>query len=338
MNRRLVLALAAPAFFVTLVLGSLMRIGPHEVGVRTDNFGGGGIVSRDFAPGWHLNLPLLHTWNVLPASVRRVEMTKDPRHRSALGSDALLVQSSDGDRVLLDVHVFYRIAPGAAHRLLQDSGSGDAHLSVLNSLAKDRLRTLFGALGTEQFYDPAAREERSRAALEELRAALAPRFLEPVAVLVQDVEFEPKYEQKIKDKKLADQNVELNKAQGRAAAERAKVAAIRLQTTREVQLIATRAEAEAARLRAEADKDAGASRAAADLYREQLAARGGLLLAQAEAKVKQAKTEALGGRGGANLVALEAAKNLKVDTISFPTTGSDWFDVREMATRLGARP
>ena len=340
MNRRLLIAVCAAVFVLCLVVGALLRVGPDEVGVRADNFGfsGRGIVQQDFGPGWHLNIPLFHTWNVFPARTRRVEMTKDPRHRSPLGSEALLVQSSDGDRVMLDIDIFYRIKPGAAHQLLQDSGAGDGHVRVVTSLARDRLRAVFGTLKTEQFYDPSARHQKSREALAAMRHALEPRFIEVVDVLNQDVEFEPKYEQKIKDKKLADQNVELDKAQMRAAIERAKVATVNIETARQVKLIEATASAEAGRVEAEGRKYAAEKRGEADLYRDQLQAKGDLAIAQAEARVKQEKTRALMGSGGSNLAALEAVKNLKVESITFPTGGRDWFDVREMASRLGARP
>jgi regulator of protease activity HflC (stomatin/prohibitin superfamily) len=340
MHRAQLLVASLVVFTTAVFLSSLVRIGPDEVGVRTDNFGLGdkGIVQADFGPGWHVNLPVVHTWTILPARVRRVEMTKDPRHRSTHAEDALLVQSVDGDRVMLDLHIFYRVSRGNVHRLLQDSGSADAHVRVLKSLAKDRLRALFGTLKTEQFYDPAARHEKTEEALFSLREVLEPRFIEVVDVMVQDVEFEPKYEQKIKDKKLADQEGELNKAQTRAVAEKGIVGMIQLDTEKQTKLIAANAAAAAAKVKAEGDKYTAQKRAEADLYRDQLRAKGMLAVAQAEAKVKRAKTAALIGSGGANLAALEAVSQLKIDSIAFPTGGSDWFDVRQMATRLGARP
>jgi regulator of protease activity HflC (stomatin/prohibitin superfamily) len=340
MKRRYVIALALAVFAITVFLASLIRLAPDEVGVRTSNFGffGNGIVEEDFGPGWHVNLPIMHTFTVYPARVRRIEFTKDPRYRSPLGEDALLMQSSDGDRVMVDLHIFYRIQSGNAFRLLQDSGPGDGHVRVLRTLAKDRLRAVFGSLKTEQFYDPDARHRKTIEALAGLRAALQPRYLDVVDIMIEDVEFEPKYEQKIKDKKLADQTGELNKAQARAGAEKAVVAGVQLETEKRSRLIQIEAEAEAAKIKAEGEKHAAEVRANADLYRDQLKAKGVLALAVTEAKVKRLKTQALSGSGGSNLAALEAVSKLKVDSITFPASGADWFDVKQMATRLGARP
>ena len=340
MKRWQVAGLAVAVFLAVVFLVSLIRIAPDEVGVRTNNLGlfGEGIAQEDFGPGWHVNLPIFNTFTVFPARVRRIEFTKDPRYRSAYGEEGLLMQSGDGDRVMMDLHVFFRIEPGMAHKLLQDSGPGDGHVRVIKALAKDRLRAVFGTLKTEQFYDPMARQAKAREAREELRRALQPRFIDVIDVLVEDVEFEPKYEQKIKDKKLADQQGELNKAQARAASERAIVAGIQLDTDKRVKLMMTISDAEADRIKAEGSKYAAQKRAEADLYRDQLKAKGTLAQAVSEAKIKHAKTQALGGSGGANLAALEAVGKFKIDNITFPAASSDWFDVRQMATRLGARP
>ena len=218
-RRHWIIIASIAAFCIAVVLFSLVRIGPHEVGVVTRNVGvgnKGGVIPADYGPGWHFNIPVVHHWTILPSRIRRVELTKDPRRRSKLGGEALLVQSSDGDRVMLDIDIFFRILQASAHKLVQDSGAGDGHVRVLKALATDRLRAVFGKMQTEQFYDPKARHEKSREALTELLAALKPRFVEVVDIKVLDIEFEPKYERKIKDKKLADQKGELKKAQARA--------------------------------------------------------------------------------------------------------------------------
>jgi regulator of protease activity HflC (stomatin/prohibitin superfamily) len=335
--RRALVALAA----LLIVRALLIRIGPTEVGVRTDNLallGGRGVAEEDFGPGWHISVPIINTWNVFPARVRRVSLTTDTVHRGPNDTDALLVQSSDGDRVMLDIDLFFRVLPGSAHSLLLDSGPGDAHMALLMSLASDQLRVVYGTLRAEQFYDPVARGGKTEEALGALNGVLNPRFLEVVDVALRDIRFEPKYEQKIKDKKLADQNVELSKAQARSGAERAKVAAIELETTRQVELIKTQAEAEVARLRAEAAKYQAEKQGSGDVYKAEQAAEGTLALGRAEARVRRAKTSALTGSGGANYAALEAVGNLNLDTVQFPTSGGDWFDVQSMAKQLGARP
>ena len=56
----------------------------------------------------------------------------------------------------------------------------------------------------------------------------------------------------------------------------------------------------------------------------------------AEAEGSRSMNEALVGEGGRNLVALEAIRRLNVTDVTFPSTGYEWFNSHEMASRLGA--
>lgn len=342
MSSRTVLTICGVVLLAVLVRYSFVRIGPDEVGIKANNVGDRGIVQADFGPGLHVGLPFFHTWTILPARVRRVVMTKNTPLRNDLGKDLgrdqLMVQSSDGDRVNLDLNVMFQIQPGNAHRLLKDSGPGDSHVVVVVNMVSDRLRAIFGTLKTEEFYDADKRHAKSREALKALQTALAPRFIDVVDLLIESFEFEPKYEEKIKEKKLADQKSELAKAETRANQEKAHVVEIGIETDKQKKVIAANAKREADAKRADAGRKAAATKAEADFYRSEQTAKGNLAKAQADAKVKQAKTAAMGDAGGANFIALEAANNLNIGQIVLPTTASQiWFDVTEMAKKLGAK-
>lgn len=333
-----VVKLIAVILLGVLVFFSFVRIGPDEVGVKANNVFQRGIVQEDFGPGLHLRIPFFHTFTTLPARVRRVEMTENPLLRSSLGKDALMVQSGDGDRVNLDLNVMFQIQPGNAHRLLQDSGPGDGHVVVVLNMVSDRLRAIFGTLKTEEFYDADKRHAKSREALAALQTALAPRFINVVDLLIQDFRFEPKYEEKIKEKKLADQRAELAKSETLANQEKAHVVEIGIETDKQKKVIAANAKKEADAKKADAGRIAQTTKSAADLYRNEQVAKGDLAKAHADAQVKQAKTEAMGSAGGSNYIALEAANNLNIGQIVLPTTASQiWFDVVEMAKKLGAK-
>ena len=339
MSAKGLLKLCVVIVLLVLVRYSFVRVGPDEVGVRADNVGQRGIVARDFGPGIHVGIPFFQTWSILPARVRKLEMTRNPLQRSALGKEQLTVQSSDGDRVNLDLNVMFQIQPGNAHRLLQDSGGDErAHAGLVLNLVSDRLRAVFGTLKTEEFYDADKRYAKSREALKALQAGLAPRFIDVVDLLIQDFEFEPKYEEKIKEKKLSDQKAELAKSETLANQEKAHKVEIEIETDKQKKVIAANAKREADTKKADAGRIASGTKAAADLYRSEQTAKGDFAKAHADAQVKQAKTEAMGAAGGSNFIALEAANNLNIGQIVLPTTASQiWFDVVEMAKKLGAR-
>lgn len=327
------------------------RIDPDETGVRTLNFGRNkGIVPKDFGPGYHRYLWPLDSWNRFPSTVRHLRFAPPTDTRTLSPhqpSDALQVTSADGDRVEVRADIFYRIADDAAHRLLQDSGPGDSYVGHVRNLAQDAARIVFGRLRTEDFYQEAQREAARQAGVAILRQRLEPRGIQLVDFLVETVEFDPNYENLIKQKKVADQRVELEKALARAATQEGQVARIQVETRARVQQVAREAEAvivqlEAdsdfaiARIRAEAERFAAERRAEAGLYAAQLAARGQEAILGAEAEGTRLLNQALAGDGGHNLVALEALRHLNLPEVSFPSSGFDWLNPQEMARRAGA--
>ena len=331
-----------------IVASGCARIKPDEIGVRTMNFGGGeGIVAHDYGPGYHRFLWPLDSWQRFPSTVQHIRFAKDAGDAWAPQTEALQITSADGDKVVMTAEVFFRIAQGEAHRVLQDSGPGERYRDVVRVLAQDEAHVLFGRLRTEAFYNPASRDEARLEAVKLLRDRLQSRGIELVDLLVEGVEFDTNYETLIKQKKLADQRVLLEQAKGRAATERGKVAKIAAETTVKVQKIQRETESymmlkgtelnmQMGALRAEAEKYATGLKADAELYKSQREADGTRLLKSADAEGSRRLNEALVGVGGRNLAALEAVRKLNVGDVTFPSSGYEWFNPYEMAMRLGA--
>jgi regulator of protease activity HflC (stomatin/prohibitin superfamily) len=318
--KRFLLALAALAVVVLLACFCFVRIGPDEIGVRADNVGERGIVPHDFEPGIHVGLPFVHTWTRLPATVRRIDMNDDPRRRGPIGTDTLSVTSADGDLVHVDLAILFQIQKGKAFQVVNDSGPDkDAFLNHLKSLAIDRLRASFGTLTTEKFYDPAARRQMTATAQKELQAALEPRHVDVVDLLVQDVFFDPQYEKKIREKKLADQNQQVTMSEGARDQAKATVALTKIDTENQKKLIATDAENEAQTIVSAASVEAARTKRDADVYHSEKVAAGKKARATADAAVNAAQTDALAGPGASNYVAREAVEGLNIQSLVLPT-------------------
>ena len=339
------------ALILIAVLGSACaKIKPDEIGVRTINFGSSkGVVEKDYDPGFYRNLWPLETWHRFPRTVQQMRFVRDAALPPRLTEDPIAITSSDGDRVRMDVVVYYRIAEGQAHKVVQDSGIGTQHQRLVRDLVIETARAIFGQLGTEDFYNPDEREALREQAREYLNARLLKRGIELVDYLVITLEFDPAYENLIKQKKIADQMVALEQSKTRAAEERGKVDMIRQETDVKLRTIRQETEAQITKRNAEtdlriaefktkADQYAIQRRADADLYRKQKEAEGIVLLKNAEAEGTRRLNQALAGPGGANLTALEAAKNLRLQDVVFPSTDFNWFNPTDMALRLGAEP
>lgn len=342
--------LCAASSLLLLFAFGCTKVEPDAIGVRTMNFGSGeGIVQKDYGPGYHRYLWPLDTWHRFPSTVQRVRFARDTRRVGGgpIQGDALQVISSDGDRVALSIEVFFRIADNAAHRVLQDSGSGDACRMVVLNFSQDAARKIFGNLRTEDFYDEPRREAARRQAITVLREGLQQRGIELVDLLVDSIDFDPNYENLIKEKKIADQRVELEKARARAAEERGQVERIKVETQAKLLKLEKETDAQVAALdmenkaqiasvRADAGKYATERTADAELYASQKRAEGARLIGQAEAEGTQRMNRALDGDGSRNLVAAEAVRSMNLGEITFPSVGYEWFNPFDMAARLGA--
>jgi len=335
-----------------LILGALLtagcaRIGPDETGVRTKNFGKDkGIVSKDQGPGYHRFLWPLDSWQRFPSTVQSIRFTQQRDLTSAGATGPIELTSVDGDRVVIAAEVLFHIAEGAAHKVLQDSGSGERYREVAGGLAQDAARALFGRLRTEEFYNVARREKMRGELMLLLRRRLGARDIELVDFLLESIEFPPNYEALIKTKKVADQKVDLEKAKSRAAEERGKVTLVRTQT--DLRLAAMQKEADIAMMKQRTDTDlkaagfnVGATQYAAERtadgahYQGLKHAEGIRVTKAAEAASTQLINEALVGNGGRNLVARETVKGLNLPEMVIPSDGYPWLSPREMVRRLG---
>ncbi|NQU40709.1 MAG: hypothetical protein HQ523_12205 [Lentisphaerae bacterium] len=320
-----------------------------QTGVRVQQYGilgKRGVVAMDFGPGWHRDLGPIDSWVMYDSTVQTLEMTKTARRGSSPGQDDVKVQSVDGNAISLDVTVKYRIAEGMAHKLYEDTGAGTQYRTIVRNEAENACMGRFGQMATEEFYDPDQKRVRSKEVLDELTESLTDNYIEVIDVLIRNVEFEERYESKIRSKKLADQEVELNKSMAEAERMRGKTQVIEAETEKLVKIITQEKESELVRMEAQTDleiakieaqykKYATEKTADADLIADQKQAAGQRLVREAEAEGERLRNEALTGAGGAIMVALEAARNLKISDVTISTLEVDLLDIDGMAEKLG---
>jgi len=350
---------AASVLVVLVILGGVLivkmltvHIPVGTIGVRIQEYGvlgSKGVVQEDFGPGWHRDLGPIDSWQLFDGTVQTLEMTRDPRRGSKSGRDDVQVQSADGYAVSVDVTVKYRIMADGAHKLFEDTGSGTKYKAIVRNQAQKACMRLFGQMETEDFYDPGERRQKAIEAKAALIGVLKDNFVEIIDVLFRDVQFDPEYENKIRRKKLADQEVELNKSMARAAAMSGKTQVIEAETERFVSIIKQEKESELVKMQAQTDREiakikadyekyATEKQADADLIAAQKEARGQLLVKTAEAEGEKLRNKAMMGVGGSVLVALEAAKNLNFSDVTISTVDTDVLDIEKMVTKLGMPP
>lgn len=226
--RRLIIlvAILAPLFINTGCTPH--STGNTEVGVRTVKFafwGDSGVDDTYYAPGsTYFFIPFINDWNTFDTKLQNLEMTYQKNRGDRNTRDDLLLKTIDGNDISLDVIIAYRIDPAKAPYILQYVAQDDATLrgKIIRTIARSKPRDIFGELKTEEFYVAARREEKAKKAKKILQEILTPMGVIVERVLTKDYRFNPKYQQAIEDKKVADQRVERNKSAQHATIEEYK--------------------------------------------------------------------------------------------------------------------
>ena len=291
-----------------LAFSSLHRVREGEIGVVVNNLTGSlGIEER---AGYRLLIPGVYSFHLLDRRVQSMTMAEHAGQGFG-GGDAVKIKTSDGSNVALDIQVTYRIIPQKADVVLSTAGPGTSFGELwIRSAVRSGVAEQFGRLTTEQVYNASMRTERAKALVESLNLRMNEHGIEIVTVVPQDFRFYKEYEEIIKQKKLADQEVEEQQAKARLAKEeqQKKVTVANLAARAKLATV----EGEADRIRAEAD---GYVRkvhlqAEANLIRAEKKAAGLLAVGLAEATGLKEAARAVSGIGGVNLVSLEYASQL----------------------------
>jgi len=207
------------------------------------------------------------------------------------------LKTNDGQAVNIDLTVLYCLKPNEVPALHQQVGTNYED-QVLLPMVRSEARIAIGNYSAEELYQGKVREEIQKG----LTVKLANALSKYPAILIQDTAmrhfaFNSEFEKAIEAKKLAAQNVEVNKQRALAQLEESK----RIE-----------AEATGGKLKAiqEAQGRAQSAKTEADAsrYAKEQEAQGNLALAKADAEGKRLQANALGS--GKNVVALEFAKHL----------------------------
>lgn len=301
--------------FVTVRVG---RVSGEQVGIILNRLSGK--VSVIEQSGVRIYCGLLSDFFVLDKTLQSLSMSD---------KDSLKVKTMDGSDVYVDLKVQYRLAPGMGDTVITTSGPGDAFKEKwARDYSRSVCRNYLGELTTEQFYDSAARGAKILAAKEAINELLAPFgiFIDSI-VIPHRPQFYAAYEEMIKKKKLADQEVLEEQSKALAAEQKQKTQIVSAENEKNVAIerftgemeqlvILATADAEKTRKGADADYDRITIGADATFYQKQKEADGVLALKKAEAEGIEALREALTGEGGRNMVKLEYARRLKNVTIS----------------------
>ncbi|WP_020676618.1 SPFH domain-containing protein [Geopsychrobacter electrodiphilus] len=302
--------------FVFLVFKlAFVYVHPNEYGIKIDRFGTNkGIQHEVYGPGLQFVIPGIQEMDALPRDLQVLELTNSPRSASRFAriERAAHIQTSDGFFVDVDVSIIYKlidpykvfttIGPG---RLFEDNG--------IIPKTEPALKATLGELTTEQFYNSPMRVAKTERAKDLLNVELKPKGIEVVQVLVRYFRYSDEIQKNIEAKKLQDQLVFKNQAEGRAAIEEAKLKKIVQEGKVIVAVEMENGQAYVTKRVAEKDRYVRTKNAEADL-----------LVKLSEAQKVKLKNAALQGEGADRMVGLKMADVYKgLDVIVLPSDGTN---------------
>ena len=280
-------------------------VGSTEIGIRVVKFSlwkAKGVVQKSFGPGTYFFPPVINDWFTFDARLQKLEMTYDSHSGDIKDRDDLLFKTIDGNDISLDVIITYRIDPAKAPYILQNVAKDDSQLrfSIIRTITRSKPRDIFGELTTEEFYVSGKRAQQAEKAKNILNEMLNPYGVIIENVLTKDYRFNYAYQKAIEDKKIADQLVERNKSEAKAAKE---------EYLKKIQ----DATGEVNKMVAKVDGEFLQAKIEADAYYEKQNFLAQAIQAEgvAEAESIEKMNEALTSSGGVTLVKLKLAEALK---------------------------
>ncbi len=307
--------LLIPLIIILLIVFKLayVYVEPNEYGIKIVRFGfNRGVQKEVYGTGLQFVIPGMQEMETLPRDIQVLELTNYPRTASRFSriERAAHIQTSDGFFVDVDVSILYKlvdpyvvfttIGPG---RLFEDNG--------IIPKTEPALKATLGELTTEEFYNSPMRVERTERAKELLNSELKSKGIVVEQVLVRYFRYSDEIQKNIEEKKLKDQLVFKNQAEGRAATEEATLKKITQEGLVNVAVEMEGGKAYVTKRLAEKDRYVRTKKAEADL-----------LVQLAEAQKVKLKNAALQGQGSDRMVGLKMADVYKgLDVVVLPSDG-----------------
>lgn len=299
-------------FIYWLISFATVYVGPTEIGIWQVYYGGSsGIRQTPVQTGTHLVIPGYERIHQFPTEIQTLDMTmRSEEAQAGRTTEAIRIQTSDGYRVTVDATVLYRIVD--PYLVITKVGPGRLYEdSIVIPRSDKALRQAMGELNSEEFYQGPKRIRQAQLAFESLKPEFAEKGIELVKVLVRRIAYDEAYQHQIEARKIQDQTVFKNQAEGLAAKQEA--------LKRE---IVAAGDAKVA-VELEKGKQAQAQiMSDATLYQRTKLSEGDLLVKTAQAQGVELTNRALEGAGASALVGKRLADVLQgVKVIVVPTNG-----------------
>lgn len=295
------------AFVVLVIILTFgwVDVQPTEVAVEVNKIAGK-VAETPRAVGYHFFNRWVTDMVIYKVSARA--FPEDTVESEDSQKYTLDLKTNDGQNINVDLTVIYSLAPNEVPLLHQRIGVNYEDQILLPQI-RSEARIAIGSYSAEEIYQGKVRDTMQAGIKDKLQKSLSKYpAIQIQDALIRHFKFSKEFERAIEQKKLAAQQVEINKNKALAEEEEAK----RLEAEARGQKLRVLQEAEGVAQSVKIKSDA-------QRYQLEQQAAGNLAVYQAEAEGKRLLSQALGG--GQNVVALKFAENIpdKLQIWGIPT-------------------
>lgn len=246
--------LSIPLLF-SILAAAIVFVRPQETAIVISYIQPNGYRPAPLTSGVHVIVPLAEQAVRYPIAWQTYTMSGRPTEGAIAGNDAIVARTIDGQQVIIDCSVIFRVDREQAVNIYIDWQD-----RYINELVRPRTRGLVRSQVARYTVDEVNSFQRTNLERDldtELRAILEAEGFELNAFILRNISFSPEYTAAVEEKQVALQQQE-----------RAEFQAQQIRNIAEGQAdaveIRARAEANAVRVRAQADADARVIRAQAE--------------------------------------------------------------------------
>lgn len=296
------------AFIGIVVFGVVsfgwVNVHPTEVAVETNKIAGK-INDKPLGVGYHFYNRWITDMVIYKVAARAYP--SDTLASEEAKKYTLELKTNDGQNVEVDLTIIYALDSNAVPMLHQQIGSNYEDQILLPQI-RSEARLAIGSFSAEEIYQGKVRDTMQQAIRQKLVDALVKySAIQIHDALIRSFQFSPDFQRAIEQKKLAGQQVEINRNRALAQEEEAKRQEAEARGGKLKAIQEAEGRAQSAKIEADANRYKLEQEAAGDLARFKANAEGQKLLA-----------DAVGG--GQNVVALKFAENIsdKLQIYGYP--------------------
>lgn len=299
MKKGVIFGIIVAMLAVIVLLGFVMTFGwvniqPTDVAVEVNKVAGK-VNEKPMGVGYHF----FNRWitDMIPYKVAARSYPSDTMANERSEKYNLDLKTNDGQNIEVDLTIIYSLKANEVPLLHQQVGKNYEDQILLPQIRSES-RLVVGSYSAEEIYQGKVRNEIQQSMKDRLMIAVEKYpAIQIQDALLRSFAFSQEFEKKIEEKKLAAQQVEINKNKALAEEEEAKRKEAQARGEKLKTIQEAEGRAQSARIEAEAKR-----------YQLEQEAAGNLARYTADAEGKRLQAQALGG--GKNVVALKFAENI----------------------------